>query len=312
MISQHSLPLVSIIIDCYNQDSLVKDAIESAISQSYSNIELIVVDDGSTDKSREVISRYGNSIFPVFKPNGGQSSALNIGFKESHGEIICFLDGDDLFFENKVFQVADAFASNPEIDWCFHPLRYINESLDKVITDYPLPPSDHSCEIDFRNNIIKNGVIPVWGPATSAISLRRSLAEKIFPIPECLKIASDAYLRYPSLALSKGYFLNQPLSYLRVHGNNVYNSNINDDVSKKRYAKSLILQANALRNNFPEMAKVSNKLFAWGLADLGKDFELEMQNLIHDYWCGISFWERAEVYFKRIYHQAKQIALKNS
>lgn len=305
MMSQHSLPLVSIIIDGYNQGHLVKDAIESAISQSYSNIEVIVVDDGSTDNSREVISSYGNSIFPVFKSNGGQSSALNVGFKESHGDIICFLDADDLFFKNKVLQVANALASSPEIDWCFHPLRYINEALDQVITDYPLPPSDYSCKIDFRNNIIKNGVIPVWGPATSGLSLRRSLAEKIFPVPEYLWIASDAYLRYPSLALSQGYFLNQPLSYLRVHGNNVYNSTLKDDVSKKRYAKSLVFQANALQTNFPEMKKVSNKLFAWGLAGLGKDFELEMQDLIHNYWCNIPFWERAEVYFKRIYHQLR-------
>ncbi|MBD1847837.1 glycosyltransferase [Cyanobacteria bacterium FACHB-63] len=302
-----SMPLVSVIIDGFNQGCFVADAIESVLSQTYSNIEIIVVDDGSSDHSKEVISRYKGSVYAIFKANGGQSSALNAGFKQSHGEIICFLDADDIFLPNKVDKVVSSFQTSSEIGWCFHPLRYTHKTLDQVIVDYPVPPSEHSCVIDFRSQIIKKAIIPVWGPATSAISLKRSLAEKIFPIPEYLRISSDAYLRYSSLAISKGFFLNQSLSILRMHDENTYNSNTKDDRQKKRYARALLCQANSLRTNFPQLRKATNKLFAWGLVDLDQNLEVEYQEILQSYLVETSLLERIEIYSRYSLHRLKRI-----
>src|ERR1035438_2741424 len=80
------LPLMSVIIDNYNYGGFVRDAINSALDQTYPNVEVIVVDDGSTDNSREVISSFGNRVISVLKENGGQSSALNAGIARSSGE----------------------------------------------------------------------------------------------------------------------------------------------------------------------------------------------------------------------------------
>jgi len=90
-------PLVSVLINNFNYGRFLSDAIDSALGQSYSNTEIIVVDDGSTDGSRDVIRGYGNRIISLFKPNGGQASAFNSAFAASKGEWILFLDSDDYF-----------------------------------------------------------------------------------------------------------------------------------------------------------------------------------------------------------------------
>ncbi|HLL41796.1 MAG TPA: glycosyltransferase family 2 protein, partial [Segetibacter sp.] len=80
--------LASIIIDNYNYGHFIREAINSALQQSYQNIEVIVVDDGSTDNSREIIRSYGEKIIPVLKNNGGQASAFNAGYYKSTGDVI--------------------------------------------------------------------------------------------------------------------------------------------------------------------------------------------------------------------------------
>ena len=104
-------PLVSIVINNYNYAEFLGRAIESALDQSYAPIEVVVVDDGSTDRSRQVIAGFGSNIVPVLKENGGQASAFNAGVSCSRGDIICLLDADDLFYHDKVKEIASVFAS---------------------------------------------------------------------------------------------------------------------------------------------------------------------------------------------------------
>src|SRR6516165_1862808 len=91
----------TIIINNYNYGRFLAAAIESALNQTYVNTEIVVVDDGSTDDSRQVIVGYGDRVRPVLKANGGQASAFNAGFAASTGDVICMLDADDLFYPNK-------------------------------------------------------------------------------------------------------------------------------------------------------------------------------------------------------------------
>lgn len=111
--------LVSILINNYNYGRFLPNAIDSALKQTYPNIEVVVVDDGSTDNSREVINSYIDQIIPVFKNNGGQASAINAGFAASKGEIICFLDADDIFLPDKVSEVVNMFQLDSTSDWVF-------------------------------------------------------------------------------------------------------------------------------------------------------------------------------------------------
>src|SRR5438045_4179514 len=88
-------PLVTFVTVNYNYANYLGEAIESALNQSYGNIEVVVVDDGSTDNSREVIESYGNRIISLYQHNQGQAAGSNAALKRCHGSIICFLDADD-------------------------------------------------------------------------------------------------------------------------------------------------------------------------------------------------------------------------
>lgn len=99
-------PLASIIISNYNYSQFIQEAIDSALNQTYPQTEVIVVDDGSTDNSRDIIKSYGDKIVPVLKANGGQASAFNIGFASSQGEIIFFFNFDDIFAPEKVADIV--------------------------------------------------------------------------------------------------------------------------------------------------------------------------------------------------------------
>ena len=102
--------LVSIIINNYNYDRFLAEAIDSAIAQTYARIEVIVVDDGSTDKSREIIAGYGERLTPILQVNGKQAAALNSGFAASHGEIVLFLDSDDYLLPTAIERIVAAFG----------------------------------------------------------------------------------------------------------------------------------------------------------------------------------------------------------
>jgi len=95
-------PLVSIVIPVYNGSNYVREAIDSALAQTYKNIEIIVVNDGSTDNTEEIVKSYGTKLRYFKKENGGVSTALNLGIKKSKGEYISWLSHDDLYYPDKI------------------------------------------------------------------------------------------------------------------------------------------------------------------------------------------------------------------
>ncbi len=97
-----SKPLVSIIIPVYNGENYLTEAIESALNQTYKNIEIIVINDGSTDSTEEICLQYGNKIRYFYKENGGVSSALNLGISKMKGVYFSWLSHDDLYIKEKV------------------------------------------------------------------------------------------------------------------------------------------------------------------------------------------------------------------
>lgn len=112
-------PFVSIIIPCYNGAAIVREAITSALQQAYQNKEVIVVDDGSTDESLDVIRSFGDQIHYVIRKNGGVATARNTGAAIARGELLQFLDQDDLLYSNKLeLQVPLAVAHRPGMVFC--------------------------------------------------------------------------------------------------------------------------------------------------------------------------------------------------
>jgi glycosyltransferase involved in cell wall biosynthesis len=102
-------PLVSIVVINYDYERFLRYAVDSALAQTYPNFEVIAVDDGSTDRSREIIAAYGDRIRSVFKPNGGQGSSINAGFAASRGEVIIFLDADDELLPTATAEVVESW-----------------------------------------------------------------------------------------------------------------------------------------------------------------------------------------------------------
>jgi glycosyltransferase involved in cell wall biosynthesis len=109
---------VSVIIPTYNRSAFLKEAIDSVLAQTYKNFELIVVDDGSTDNTREILSIYKDKISAIFAVHGGPSSARNLGIKSSRGEFIAFLDSDDLWMPKKLEKQIKFIKHNPGVSIC--------------------------------------------------------------------------------------------------------------------------------------------------------------------------------------------------
>ncbi|HEV2550460.1 MAG TPA: glycosyltransferase family 2 protein [Stellaceae bacterium] len=102
-------PLVSIIVINHNYARFLRDAIESALAQTYENVEIIVVDDGSTDDSRDVLRDYSQQVRLLFRPRGGHVSAVNAGYAACRGAIVFFLDADDALAESALDAVVSAW-----------------------------------------------------------------------------------------------------------------------------------------------------------------------------------------------------------
>jgi glycosyltransferase involved in cell wall biosynthesis len=192
-------PTVTILIDTYNYARFVGRAIESALQQEYDGpaIQVLVVDDGSTDDTAGAVRRFGSQVEYIAKSNGGQASALNLGVHEARGEVICLLDGDDYFFPGKVQQVADAFRDRPEVGLVYDEFDIVDSagaSLQKVYpeptwTGYRIPPARIPSQL--RSLILLGHP---WTCITSAMSVRRTVVAD-------LQIPEGVFLHSPDLFL---------------------------------------------------------------------------------------------------------------
>src|SRR5216684_8983164 len=117
-----TVPLTTVLIDTYNYGRFIEQAIESVLTQDFpeEQLEIIVVDDGSTDDTAERMKKYGSRIQYLKKHNGGQASALNLGFAQALGEFIVLLDADDYFLPGKLRRVCEAFQTHPDVGMVYH------------------------------------------------------------------------------------------------------------------------------------------------------------------------------------------------
>ncbi|TMV66942.1 glycosyltransferase [Thioclava sp. BHET1] len=210
-------PQVSIIINNYNYGHLIAQAVDSALAQDYRDIEIIIVDDGSTDMSREVLERYRDRAKLVLKENGGQASALNAGVRASRGELLCFLDSDDWWTPHKVSAIVEVFAANPHAALAYHRLQPTLSDGRFVLR--PIPRSLLSGNIAPRLSR-SGGCWPF--PMTSALAVPRRIWERVGEIPECFRISADAWLVGIYPFLGQVVSLPESLGNYRIHANSWY------------------------------------------------------------------------------------------
>jgi hypothetical protein len=214
------MPFASILIDTYNHEKFIERAVTSVLEQDFpaSDREVIIVDDGSTDRTLEILRKFQTQIRIISKPNGGQASAFNVGIPECRGDIIVFLDGDDWWVQGKLRRVAGLVAGDPTLGMVGHAIiESFNDASERIIA----PNAQRRFRLDclssaefFRLNRCYLG--------TSRLTLRSSVARKILPIPESLTIEADEYLFTLAAALTHSVILTEPLTHYRIHGANLF------------------------------------------------------------------------------------------
>lgn len=121
-------PLVSVIIPTYNSSEFIRETLESVFAQTYKNLEIIMVDDGSRDDTREILATYSDRVRWVAQDNAGPAAARNHGISLAQGELICFLDSDDLWEPNKLEQQVRFFLGHPEYGLISTEMSTFNET----------------------------------------------------------------------------------------------------------------------------------------------------------------------------------------
>ena len=218
---RHAEPLVSVIVNNYNYAAYLGDAIESALRQDYLQKEVLVVDDGSTDRTQDVIAGYGSRIIPIFKTNGGQASALNTGFSASRGDIVLFLDADDVLLSSALSNAVLAF-NEPNVSNVRWPMWIVDAHGNKTGgTKPPEPPA----EGDFCKQLFARGPSNVPCSPTSGNAWSRSFLLRVLPMPEdVFRLCADDYLYTLAPAFGLARTINQPQGCYRIHGQNNYSA----------------------------------------------------------------------------------------
>jgi glycosyltransferase involved in cell wall biosynthesis len=210
-----SSPLITALITTYNYGQFLEQAINSILAQDFppDKIQIVIVDDGSTDDTSERVKKYGSRIEYFYKPNGGQASALNFGFSKAHGEIIALLDADDLFLPSKLSLVAEAFQNDPALGMVYHSLEeWHTQTGQRFKWNHPLISGDARTEPE--------KFFSYYPHPTSCISFRRSSLNRLLPIPDCIVMLADAFLTNLIPFLSPIFALPETLMLYRIHGEN--------------------------------------------------------------------------------------------
>jgi glycosyltransferase involved in cell wall biosynthesis len=243
-------PSVSVLIDTYNHEQFIAQAINSVLEQdtSMADVEIVVVDDGSTDRTAEIVRKFEPRVRLLSKANGGQASAFNAGIPECHGDVIAFLDGDDWWAPEKLRRVVEAMERDPKVGIVGHGYFLVNPDGSQEM---------HSLRegFSFRANTLEGAsLLRVRGAflGTSRMTLRKSVLKRILPMPESIRIQADEYLSTLVAVLSEVRILPEPLFYYRIHDSNAYQIAVTDPQRLRRKQAVLAYLAQALDEKLPE------------------------------------------------------------
>lgn len=212
-------PVVTVLINSYNYGRLIEEAIDSVLSQDLPSdqVEILLVDDGSTDDTAERVEKYGSRIRYFYKPNGGQGSALNFGFRHATGGIIALLDADDYFLPGKLRRLVHEFQSNRELGMVYHSLLELQMGSGTLHETGIVPVSGFI--VHDKSKLLTYVLYP-----TSCLAFRRSLLQQILPMPESITLQADTYLTLLMPLLAPVLAIPEALAVYRVHGHNLFHS----------------------------------------------------------------------------------------
>lgn len=205
--------LVSVIIPCYNRERFIGATIDSVLGQTWSNVELIVVDDGCTDGSRKVLESYGPRLTILEHPgraNKGQSAAINLGLRHSSGDYLAILDSDDLFAPDKIEKQVNFLERNPEFGLVYANCISIDENGAELHRMYhpghQTPSRPEQVLEDCCYNVPSNSLF------------RRAVYEKVGLLDEKLRAAQDHDFAIRIAEVTRIGYIDECLWNYRRHG----------------------------------------------------------------------------------------------
>lgn len=206
-------PLVSVIIPTHNRSSYLEDTIKSVINQSYTNLEILVIDDGSKSNYAEKICNRYNNCFYFFKENGGLSSARNYGISKAKGEYIAFLDDDDSWLKNKLEIQVKILNDNPKTTLIHSSATVIDKF--GAPTGQIIGASQHKANL--RTGYVFWNALGVWVVKSPTPLIRRKIFDDNFKFDESIKVGEDLDFYWRLFYMYKVYYIEKPLAFYRVY-----------------------------------------------------------------------------------------------
>lgn len=206
MIADDGLPLVSVVLPVYNSEKYIRRVLDSVFSQTYTNYEVIIIDDGSVDSTSQLIKEYNQSVVYLYQENAGASAARNTGMTRSIGELIAFIDADDMWHPEKLKMQVDAYLHNknvsmihtgydkqaqfkgfPEVD--ADHVRVVNSSFEAI---FKMPYLQTPSVMIPRRILDDVGMFDVSLPTAEDVDffLRCSYQQEVIYIPDVLVFVS--------------------------------------------------------------------------------------------------------------------------
>ncbi len=237
-------PAVTVLIDTYNHERFIEHAITSVLEQGFpaAETEILVVDDGSTDRTPEIVRKFEPRVRLIRKANGGQASAFNAGIPEARGDIVAFLDGDDWWAPNKLARVVEAMAADPS-------LGIVGNGIIMAHPDGRQQSETLREGFRFQANSVEGARLFRLRRSflgTSRMSIRTEILRRIGPVPEEIRVQADEYLFTLAAVLAPGQILHEALTYYRFHEANAFQFAKYDPARLRNKQKSLAALATSL------------------------------------------------------------------
>lgn len=218
---------ISVVIDNHNYGRFLRETLDSVLAQVLDDVavDIVVVDDGSTDDSREILASYAPRVKSLLQARQGQATAFNVGLAAATGDIVCLLDSDDVFLPGKLAAVVAAFE-DPKVVCVQHFLHDTDAKLSPLPRRFPAWPARYVLEdyLEGRTEFT----------ATSGLAFRRETLQKLLPIPKDLFYYLDDFLTAHALFFGEIANIPSVLGLHRMHGANWCAGGLEDPVKIER------------------------------------------------------------------------------
>jgi glycosyltransferase involved in cell wall biosynthesis len=277
------MPTISIIIPTFNRAKLIERAIISLLTQTYQDFEIIVVDDGSTDNTRDVVFSFGNQIRYMRQDNRGPSSARNAGISASRGKFVAFLDSDDYFMKPNLEIKMSFLESNPQVGWVYSDWQYVDEKGNDI--------DKGSLKFRYSEKVLNGNIFEELIKRRNFISpctvvIKKSVLDDVghfdplIPSQEEYDLWLRTSIKYPV------YYIDQVLVNVTLHP-----ASLSKDFTKWAQGNSIIADKlkDLLPYDFKDRGKVLDKIIADKHTFLGRDFSQKGQfsKAIYAFWRSI-------------------------